>query len=342
MSYFNEDGLIASNSSVGLVAVQAGSGLAIDSNGNISNTDKGSTVNLISNIAVLGDGYFVANSHASGVVFSPGGRMVLGIVGNVISITDNAHAPKTTRCLDKNGNYTQSDVIATLPEDTFVFAEGGNGGIAITTDPTNKIITFTHTGILNVAVSGSGLTANNSGNLGTITSNATASNIANTIVYRDNTGNFTAGNVTVGNIIGTHYGNTVGTTATYIGNVNSGNVIATSGQFGNISGELIRSNRDAGTINSGSLNIDMINDDMVHFTIGGTVTVVLGNIVPGKIVTVMATNTSGVSNRTLNLGVTQNNTSGSNTSFSVGTNRTSQIKYSSFGTANSAVYASTT
>lgn len=81
---------------------------------------------------------------------------------------------------------------------------------------------------------------------------------------------------------------------------------------------------------------------MVHFTIGGTVTVVLGNIVPGKIVTVMATNTSGVSNRTLNLGVTQNNTSGSNTSFSVGTNRTSQIKYSSFGTANSAVYASTT
>lgn len=150
MSYFNEDGSVATSTQAGPVVVPAGSGLNVDSSGNLTNTDRGSSQNIIKTIAVQGDGSFTAGTNNDTVTFAPGGRMALSITGNVISITDYAKGPKKHRAKHKNDTY-DPDIDMTAPEDTITFAEGN--GILLTTDATNKVLTiateFTGTNILN-------------------------------------------------------------------------------------------------------------------------------------------------------------------------------------------------
>jgi hypothetical protein len=68
------------------------------------------------------------------------------------------------------------------------------------------------------------------------TGNITAGNLIGT--QYGNTIGTTAvysGNVTAGNIIGNQYGNSIGTTATYTGNITAANIV-TTGTYGNITG----------------------------------------------------------------------------------------------------------
>jgi hypothetical protein len=54
------------------------------------------------------------------------------------------------------------------------------------------------------------------------------------IVYLGNI--IASGNVTAGNVLGTHYGNAIGTTSTYTGNITVGNVVTTGNLYGNVVG----------------------------------------------------------------------------------------------------------
>jgi hypothetical protein len=60
-------------------------------------------------------------------------------------------------------------------------------------------------------------------------------NLANFVTNIVSTANITAGNV-IANLFGTQYGNTVGTTATYSGNISAANIVTTGATSGNISG----------------------------------------------------------------------------------------------------------
>ena len=320
MSYFNEDSLLASNTAPGLVSVQANSGLSVDAAGNISNADRGSSQLIIKSINVQGDGAFTANSNSSVVTFAPGGRMVLNIVGNVISITDNAHAPKTTRCRDYLGLFTQPDVVATLPEDTFIFAEGGNGGLTITSNAESKIITFTHNGILSVNTIGTGISSVNSANVGTIILNSNVNTSSNTVVIRDSAGSFAA-NIVTANVTGTILTaaqpniTSVGslTSVTVTGNATVGN-LSTAGQItatgnittlGTVDTSVINFNRmkyGTGPYNIGSVGsftLDFNNGTLQTATITGTSTITLANVSAGKTVRLIVQNTSGISSRSI-------------------------------------------
>ena len=198
MSYFNSDGAFAGTNTAGTVLIPANAGLSIDGSGFLTNTDRGSQAAFIKSIAVQGDGVYTATSNTATITFVPAGRIVMTFTNATLSITDNAKAPKTHRCRDYLGFFTQPDVEATQPEDTFTFVEGGNGGLRITTSATDKTITFTHNGILSIATSGTGISVVTSGTTATIVSNATSTNVDNTIVSRDENGYAEINGVTLG------------------------------------------------------------------------------------------------------------------------------------------------
>lgn len=233
MSYFNSDGAFASTSSAGTVIVTATSGLSIDVNGNISNADRGSSQNIFKTFSVQGDGFTVAKTNSDQLTFAPGGRMLMNInsATNIVTVTDNGHSHKKFRCLNFLGFYSEVDVDATVPEDTFTFVEGGNGGIRLTTSATDKTITITHFGILNVAASGYGISAVNSTGTATITLLSTSTNTAGYIVARDGSGDFSAGSIT-GTTINDASGNvrsvpvTNVTTSTILSANNNGEVVS--------------------------------------------------------------------------------------------------------------------
>jgi trimeric autotransporter adhesin len=103
-------------------------------------------------------------------------------------------------------------------------------------------LTLSNTGVLSLATSGVGLSVNNSTGSVTVSSNATSSNTANTIVARDASGNFSAGTITA-NLSGN------ASTATTATNVSGGSVSATTGTFSSI----VSASSFSGSLNSSNL-----------------------------------------------------------------------------------------
>ena len=195
----------------------------------------------ISTIGVLGDGSFTANSVNSAITLAAGGRIVMNISSNVITVTDNAKHYRTHRCRDRFGVF-KTDIVATQPEDSFVFEEGY--GISLSTNNTTKTIT----------------------------------------VSRD------AGI------------------------------------------------RDAGTVSSGTLTIDMANDRTVIVIAGGNFTVAFTNIAAGRNTRLVVKNTSGASSRTITTGVANGNMSNGDNTTTINVTRSGFFNYESFGTTTTDLY----
>ncbi len=195
----------------------------------------------ISTIGVLGDGSFTANTVNSAITLAAGGRIVMNISSNVITVTDNAKHYRTHRCRDRFGAF-KTDIVADQPEDSFVFEEGY--GINLSTNNTTKTIT----------------------------------------VSRD------AGI------------------------------------------------RDAGTVSSGTLTIDMANDRTVIVIAGGSFTVAFTNIAPGRNTRLIVKNTSSVSSRTITTGVVNNNMSNGDNTTTINVTRSAFFTYESFGTTTTDLY----
>ena len=131
-----------------------------------------------------------------------------------------------------HGNADSSSKFST-PRNINGVAFDGTANITITANTTNDLI------------AGQYLTGNNfnGSNQTTWTVSATASDVQDTIVARDSSGNFRAGTITadlVGDVVGTHYGNVQGNlTGNVTGTVN-GDVIGnvTGGLTGNVVGSV--------------------------------------------------------------------------------------------------------
>jgi hypothetical protein len=299
------------------------------------------------------------NDGALNIIGSTTGEEISpGITGAMLHITGQLDVPSRVY-IDGNGDYvsfvarrwngnvaTPTQVLAN--EDVFrinstAATDAGVGNVAMaqirttalenqTTTAQGSSITFTVTpvgspasarvDVANVTVA-NGLTATKFTTAGTViaTSNITGGNVLTGGIVSA-TANITGGNVLTGGLI----------SAT--GNITGGNVKAT-----NYTGLVTHSIRNAGAVGGTTLTLNVTTDDIVKCTFTTDFTVAFSNIVAGRVVTLIATNTSGADTDVITAGVAALNTTSAGT-FTVSPQTTAVITYYSLDGDVGNIYAS--
>jgi len=152
------------------------------------------------------------------------------------------------------------------------------------------------------------------------------------------TGNITGGNLITGGLV-TATGNITGGnlaisgTAAITGNAAAGNLSAT-----NYTGKVTHGIRDAGDVDGGTVTINMTTDDIVKCTFGpNSMTVAFSNIIPGRIVTLLAEKTDGTTDN-INTGIDSTNMSNGDNTAAVNGPCTAVLTYYSLGTTTADIY----
>ena len=120
---------------------------------------------------------------------------------------------------------------------------------------------------------------------------------------------------------------------TTTGNITAGNIAAT-----NYTGKVTHSIRDAG-VATGTLTIDVTTDDLVKCTFTGDFTVNFSNIIPGRVITLIATNTSAADTDIITAGISAINTT-SGATFTVTQQTTAVVTFYSLDSNVGSIYAS--
>ena len=149
---------------------------------------EGATFTVTSNATNLNTASTIVFRDASGN-FSAG-TITAALTGNVNGNATTASAWQTGRTLSLTGDVTGSTSIDGSGNASISTTIGANS-VALGTDTTGNYVQ-------QGATSGNGISGsvNSEGGTFTVTSNATNANTANTIVYRDASGNFSAGTIT--------------------------------------------------------------------------------------------------------------------------------------------------
>ena len=147
------------------------------------------------------------------------------------------------------------------------------------------------------------------------------------------TGNITGGNLTTVGITSTG-SLTASTTISATGNITGGNVAAT-----NYTGLVTHSIRNAGVVTGTTLTLNVTTDDIVKCTFSDAFTVAFSNIVAGRVITLIATNTSGADTDIITAGISSVNMQGDNT-LVVAQQSTAVITYYSLDGDTGNIYAS--
>jgi hypothetical protein len=153
------------------------------------------------------------------------------------------------------------------------------------------------------------------------------------------TGNVTGGNVLTGGIVSATANITGGNVLTgglilATGNITGGNVTAT-----NYTGLVTQSVRDAGDVTGLTLTLNVTTDDIVKCTFNNAFTVGFSSIIPGRTITLLATNTSAGDTDIITAGISSVNMQGDNT-ITVTQQTTSVVTYYSTGTTTGNIFAS--
>ena len=136
------------------------------------------------------------------------------------------------------------------------------------------------------------------------------------------TGNITGGNLITGGLV----------TAT--GNITGGNVTAT-----NYTGKVTHSIRNAGVVTGTTLTVNVTTDDIVKCTFTDAFTVAFSNIIAGRTITLLATNTSAGDTDIITAGISSVNMQGDST-LTVSPQSTAVITYYSLDGDVGNIYAS--
>jgi hypothetical protein len=296
---------------------------------------------------------------ALNIVGSTSGQEISpGIIGAMLHITGQLDIPCRTY-YDGNSDYvawvarrwngnvaTPTQVLANedvLRINATAATDAGVGNVAMaqirmtalenqTTTAQGSSITFTVTPIgssagsrvdvANVTVA-NGVTATKFTTAGTViaTGNITGGNVLTGGIVSA-TANITAGNVLTGGLI----------SAT--GNITGGNISAT-----NYTGLVTQGVRDAGDVTGTTLTLNVTTDDIVKCIFTNNFTVGFANIIPGRTITLIATNTSAGDTDVITAGINSINMQGDNT-VTVTQQTTSVITYYSTGTTTGNIFAS--
>jgi hypothetical protein len=147
------------------------------------------------------------------------------------------------------------------------------------------------------------------------------------------TGNIAGGNLTTTGITSTG-SLTASTTIAATGNITGGNVAAT-----NYTGLVTHSIRNAGAVGGTTLTLNVTTDDIVKCTFADNFTVAFSNIIPGRVVTLIATNTSAGDSDVITAGISSVNMQGDST-LTVTEQTTAVITYYSLDGDTANIYAS--
>lgn len=217
------------------------------------------------------------------------------------------------------GNVAMAQMRMTALENQTTTAQGSS--ITFTVTPIGSSASA-RVDVANVTVA-NGVTATKFTTAGTVvaTGNITGGNILSSGLASI-TGNVTAGNVTTAGQV----------TAT--GNITTANTFV-----GNVAGLVTHGVRNAGDVTATGVTLNVTTDDIVKCTFDNNFTVSFANIIPGRVVTLLATNTSAADNDVITTGISAVNMQGDNT-LTVTQQTTAVITYYSIGTTTGNIYAS--
>jgi len=217
------------------------------------------------------------------------------------------------------GNVAMAQMRMTALEDQTTTAQGSS--ITFTVTPVGSSAS-SRVDVANVTVA-NGITATKFTTAGTViaTGNITGGNVL-TGGSVSATANITGGNVLTGGLI----------SAT--GNITGGNISAT-----NYTGLVTQGVRDAGDVTGTTLTLNVTTDDIVKCIFTNNFTVGFANIIPGRTITLIATNTSVADTDVITAGINAINMQGDNT-ITVTQQTTSVITYYSTGTTTGNIFAS--
>jgi len=270
------------------------------------------TVALGNSITLTNTGVTAAAAGTGVTVSAATGNVTFSIGQNVATnATVQFTAVSTTTTIQATGNIT-----------------GGNlatGGRLVATGniETSGYIKTPNTTINNEVVTTGNVTGGNlvTGGRVVSTGNITGGNIL-TGGLVSSTGNITGGNVLTGGLI----------SAT--GNITGGNVSAT-----NYTGLVTHSIRNAGNVTGTTLTLNVTTDDLVKCTFNDAFTVAFSSIVAGRVITVIATNTSAGDTDIIIAGISSVNMQGDST-LTVTQQTTAVITYYSLDGDVGNIYAS--
>jgi hypothetical protein len=253
------------------------------------------------------------------IVGSQSGNVIApGIGGAMLHVTGQLDTP-CRLYYDGNSDYVS------------MVARRWNGNVAA---PTQVLVNedvlrinstaATDAGVGNVAMAQIRITA-----LENQTTTAQGSSITFTVtpVGSSATSRVDVANITVANGV-------TATKFTTAGNVTAGNVAAT-----NYTGKVTHSIRNAGVVTGTTLTLDVTTDDIVKCTFTDAFTVAFGNIIPGRVITLIATNTSGADTDIITAGISAVNMQGDST-LTVTEQTTAVITYYSLDSNVGTIYAS--
>ena len=270
----------------------AGNGLTLTGTTFAAGAGTGVTVNA-NDIAIGQDVGTTSNVTFNQVTAALVGNVTGNVTGDVTGNADTATAWETARTISLTGDVTGTAT-----------GVDGSGNVSIATTYNNDVVLGTDTSgnyVATGAVSGNGLSGSASaeGATFTVTSNATNANTASTIVFRDASGNFSAGTITAalnGNATTATTAttaNSVATNSVALGTDTTGNYVQQGATSGNgISGS-VNSEGGTFTVTSNATNANtgstiVFRDASGNFS-AGTITASLS----GNATT--ATNVSGYS-----------------------------------------------
>jgi hypothetical protein len=251
------------------------------------------------------------------------GAVVIGI-----NATPNATA-STVVSRDSSGNFQANTITATL---------AGQATSAVTaatvTAGTQTAITAVGT-LTSLAVAGNVTTGNVSGTTvtGTVGQFTNINTSLQTITA--NLGAYqTYANTALGSLATGANANTAAYLTTATGNISAGNVTAT-----NYTGKVTQSIRNAGVVTGTTLTLNVTTDDIVKCTFTDAFTVAFSNIIAGRTITLIATNTSGADTDIITAGISAVNMQGDST-LTVSPQSTAVITYYSLDGDVANIYAS--
>jgi hypothetical protein len=217
------------------------------------------------------------------------------------------------------GNVAMAQMRMTALENQTTTAQGSS--ITFTVTPVGSSAS-SRVDVANITVA-NGVTSTKFTTAGTVsaTGNITGGNVL-TGGTVSATGNITGGNVLTGGLI----------SAT--GNITGGNVSAT-----NYTGKVTHSIRNAGVVTGTTLTLNVTTDDLVKCTFTDALTVAFSNIIAGRVVTLIATNTSAGDTDIITAGISSVNMQGDST-LTVTQQTTAVITYYSLDGDVGNIYAS--
>jgi hypothetical protein len=315
-----------------MTTVNTNADLILASNGT-GNVELRGNIHFHTTANPTSDPFFTASNDGQITILVPVSDPLASAVKIVGSTTGTVSSPLNTGViLQLTGNNNDASRLYNDAIGSFAAFVGRriNGNIASPTAVTagQEIIRISATGYNGVTTPG---TAGSRINFAA-TENYTASNFGSNIGFWACA---TGSNVLVKQAtIDGQSGLTV-TKATIVGNVTAGNLTVS----GTMTGVHTHRVRDAGAV-SGTFTLDYATDDIVRCTFSDNITIAHANLAIGKVVTLIATNSSGGDTDIITSGVAATNVTDNDATFTVTQGHVAIIRYYSVGTTTDDLFVS--